>query len=28
NCGKDAGQSGGHLRFHVRGGRVMGWPPG
>ncbi len=28
NVGPDAGQSVGHLHFHVLGGRPLGWPPG
>ena len=28
NCGAQAGQSVGHLHFHVLGGRDMTWPPG
>ena len=28
NIGADAGQSVGHLHFHVIGGRTMSWPPG
>lgn len=28
NCGKDGGQTVGHLHFHVLGGRNLGWPPG
>jgi histidine triad (HIT) family protein len=28
NSGADAGQTVGHLHFHVFGGRLMGWPPG
>ncbi len=28
NCGKDGGQTVGHLHFHVLGGRSMTWPPG
>ncbi len=28
NCGQDAGQSVGHLHFHVLAGRSLAWPPG
>ncbi len=28
NCGEEAGQSVGHLHFHVLGGRSLNWPPG
>lgn len=28
NCGEDAGQSVGHIHFHVLGGRLLAWPPG
>ena len=28
NNGASAGQSVGHLHFHVLGGREFGWPPG
>lgn len=28
NCGADAGQSVGHLHWHLLGGRRMTWPPG
>ena len=27
NCGPMAGQTVGHLHFHVLGGVAMGWPP-
>lgn len=28
NCGKDGGQTVGHLHFHVLAGRGLAWPPG
>ena len=28
NCGKLAGQTVGHLHFHVLAGRSLAWPPG
>jgi histidine triad (HIT) family protein len=28
NVGPDAGQTVGHLHFHVLAGRSLGWPPG
>lgn len=28
NCGKDGGQTVGHLHFHVLAGRNLEWPPG
>ena len=26
NCGENAGQTVGHLHFHVIGGKTLGWP--
>lgn len=28
NCGRDGGQSVGHIHYHVLGGRALDWPPG
>ncbi len=28
NCGKDGGQTVGHIHFHLMGGREFGWPAG
>ena len=28
NCGKDGGQTVGHIHFHILGGRNLQWPPG
>lgn len=28
NCGKDAGQTVGHIHFHVLARRYLQWPPG
>ena len=28
NCGRDGGQTVGHLHFHVLAGRNLEWPPG
>lgn len=28
NCGRDGGQSVGHIHYHVLGGRTLDWPPG
>ena len=28
NCGKDGGQSVGHLHYHILGRRSLAWPPG
>lgn len=28
NCGRDGGQTVGHLHFHVLAGRNLQWPPG
>lgn len=28
NCGKDGGQTVGHLHYHILGGRSLTWPPG
>ena len=28
NCGRDGGQTVGHIHLHLLGGRPLGWPPG
>lgn len=28
NCGRDGGQTVGHLHFHILAGRSLEWPPG
>lgn len=28
NCGKDGGQTVGHIHFHMLAGRSLEWPPG
>ncbi|NLY44078.1 MAG: histidine triad nucleotide-binding protein [Clostridiaceae bacterium] len=28
NCGREGGQTVGHIHFHVLGGRMLSWPPG
>ena len=28
NCGRDGGQTVGHIHFHLLGGRSLEWPPG
>ena len=28
NCGEDAGQTVGHIHFHMLAGRTLAWPPG
>lgn len=28
NCGKDGGQTVGHVHFHFLAGRTLSWPPG
>ena len=28
NCGRDGGQSVGHIHYHLLGGRSLDWPPG